>query len=168
MLKKLSIFFILFLTVFFISGCNRRVPFSQLNKDKMYELSIVNTRKGEITNLQETKAIIIATYLNPINVNFINNKEDVFLIGIYISNDSNTKKRGLNNPFYKFTLNGDATINDIEKLNMNSKYLKIIPLINRWAEYYIVKFPAKKSRTLTLTFENQEYGKAVLTFEKEM
>jgi hypothetical protein len=152
--------------IFFISGCDKRVPLSQLNKDKMYELSIINTRKGEITNLQETKAIIIATYLNPINANFINNKEDVFLIGIYISNDSNSKKKGNNNPFYKFTLNGDSTIDDIQKLNMNSKYLKMIPLINKWAEYYLVKFPAKKSRILTLTFENKDYGKAVLTFEK--
>ncbi len=168
MQKKLSIIFILFLTVFFISGCNKRVPFSQLNKDKIYELGIVNTRKGEISNLQKTKVVIIATYLNPINTDFINNAEDVFVIGVYTSNDSNSKKEGTNNPFYKLTLNGDATIDDIEKINENSKYLKMIPLVNRWAEYYIVKFPAKKSKILSLTFENQEYGKAVLTFEKEI
>jgi len=120
----------------------------------------------------------VATYLNPINVDFINNKEDVFLVGVYISNDTGAKIKSSTDPFYKFSLNGDTDIfykfslngdtdiTDIQKLNLHSKYLKLVPLINKWAEYYLVKFPAKKSRILTLTFENKDYGKAVLTFEK--
>ncbi len=165
MTKKTFLPSIIF-SILFLTGCTHKIPLSQLNKEKMHELSIVNTRKGEIVSSQETKAIIVATYLNPINVDFINNKEDVFLVGVYISNDTGAKIKSSADPFYKFSLNGDTDITDIQKLNLHSKYLKLVPLINKWAEYYLVKFPAKKSRILTLTFENKDYGKAVLTFEK--
>ncbi len=160
--------FLTVLLVLFLSGCEKNIPLNQSNIDKMYQLSIVNTRKAIIKNLDGTKIIIIATYLNPLQFKQMNNKEEMFLVGIYISNDTNKKSKDSLNPFYKISLNNDSSLDDMQKLKSNSKYLKLLPFKNIWSDYYLLKFPAKKSRTLTLTFENGQFIKKSVTFEKEL
>jgi len=162
MLKVVS----LFLISFFIFGCSKGITIDKLDIDKTQELSIVNTKKGELTN-QNSKIFILATYLNPIKTSEIDKSKENFLISIYLSRQDDKSKEN-NNPFYQVKLNNSVFIDDMKILNKKSKLLKLIPIKNRWSEYYLIKFPKQKTKTLKLTFENEQHNKVNLTFSKEL
>ncbi len=163
MIKLFCISICISITVL-LSGCSSKNTLSNINKNKMYELSIVNTRKAILKGVDGSKAIIIATYLNPLKIDMIDKNKEVFLVGVYIEN---SQKNSDNNPFYQIKLNNDFDMDSMKKINITSKYIKMIPIVNKWAEYYLIKFPVKKTRKLTLLFENKIGSKAVLNFEKE-
>ena len=157
--------FLSFVLTFFIFGC-AKVTINDLDRTKAQELSIVNTRKGELSN-QNNKIFILATYLNPIKTSEIDSSKEVFLVSIYLSK-KNDKSRTDNNPFYGIRLNNTILMDDIKLLGKNSQLLKLIPIKNRWSKYYLLKFPKQKTKTLKLTFENKQHKKVNLTFSKEL
>ena len=159
---KIFSFFIIF---FFLVGCSKNITIDKLNPQRVQELSIVNTTKGELEN-QNSKIFILATYLNPIKTSEIDNSKENFLVSVYLSK-KNDKSKENNNPFYQVKLNDTVTIDDIEILDKKSKILKLIPIKNRWSEYYLIKFPKQKTKTLKLTFENEQHNKVNLIFSKE-
>ena len=159
-------FFSLFIISLFIFGCSKDITIDRLDRQRVHELSIVNTQKGELTN-QNSKVFILATYLNPIKTSEIDKTKENFLINIYLSKESEHPKQN-NNPFYQIRLNGAILADDIEILDKDSKILKLIPIKNRWSEYYLIKFPKQKSKTLKLTFENAQHSRVILTFLKEL
>ncbi len=159
---KIFSFFIIF---FFLVGCSKNITIDKLNPQRVQELSIVNTAKGELEN-QNSKIFILATYLNPIKTSEIDNSKENFLVSVYLSK-KNDKSKENNNPFYQVKLNDTVTIDDIEILDKKSKILKLIPIKNRWSEYYLIKFPKQKTKTLKLTFENEQHNKVNLIFSKE-
>ena len=146
-------------------GCSKNITIDKLNPQRVQELSIVNTAKGELEN-QNSKIFILATYLNPIKTSEIDNSKENFLVSVYLSK-KNDKSKENNNPFYQVKLNDTVTIDDIEILDKKSKILKLIPIKNRWSEYYLIKFPKQKTKTLKLTFENEQHNKVNLIFSKE-
>lgn len=150
---------------FLMIGCSKNITIDKLDPQRVGELTIVNTRKGELAN-QNSKIIILATYLNPIKTSEIDKSKENFLISIYLSKKDENGK-GDNNPFYQIHLNGDILMDDIRVLDKNAKILKVIPTKNRWSEYYLVQFPKQKTKTLKITFENAEHIKTTLTFSKE-
>jgi len=161
MLKVVS----LFLISFFIFGCSKGITIDKLDIDRIQELSIVNTKKGELTN-QDSKIFILATYLNPIKTSEIDDSKENFLVSIYLSRQVDKSKEN-NNPFYQVKLNDNIFIDDMKILDKKSKLLKLIPIKNEWSEYYLIKFPKQKTKTLKLTFENEQHNKVNLTFSKE-
>jgi hypothetical protein len=150
---------------FFIWGCSKNITIDKLDPQRVGELSIVNTRKGELES-QNSKIIILATYLNPIKTSDIDKSKENFLISIYLSKKDENKK-GYNNPFYQMHLNDNILIDDIKVLDKKAKILKVIPTKNRWSEYYLVQFPKQKTKTLKITFENAGHSKTTLTFSKD-
>ncbi len=150
---------------FSIFGCSKNITIDKLNQDRVHELSIVNTRKGELNN-QNSKIIILATYLNPIKTSEIDNTKENFLISIYLSK-KNEKSKSSNNPFYQIHLNNNISMEDIKILDKKAKILKLIPVKNRWSSYYLIQFPKQKTKKLKITFENEQHNKTTLTFSKE-
>jgi len=156
---------LLLYTFIFLSfiGCSQKIALKDLDMSKAHELSIVNTRKAQLLSSNGAKVIIVATYLNPINVDFVDSDKENFLIGIYNASENSNGA----NPLYKITLNKSVNLESIKKIDPKSKYLKIIPLVNKWADYYLLEFPRQDSKKLVLSFENSEHAKALLNFEKE-
>ncbi len=158
--KLLLLFFIILL-----SGCSSKKTLADFNIDKIHELSIVNTRKAQINTFTNSRVIIVATYLNPIKTTLLDNGKENFIVGIYIDKQNSAKSV---NPFYKITLNNDGEIDAIKRVAKDSTYMKMIPLVNKWADYYLIQFPKKDAKKLTLAFEAENGSKALLTFEKEL
>lgn len=153
----------LFVSLLF-SGCGMSA-FHIFKRDRMYEHSIAHTKKGQIVAELQTKAIITATYLNRVDSAKYKGDE-YFFVGIYICDDFEQKeKRGLKNPFYALRLGGAAPL-EVTELSHDDELTKSMPLVSRWYNYYLVRFPAQE-RELLLTFESDRFGKAQLKFVKD-
>lgn len=157
--------FISFLIVLlFFTGCVQDRSFGIFTKDKIYQKAIKYTQKGDIINKEETKAIIIATYLNQIYDEF--KKEESFYVGIYLNDENSNKNSALKDSSYKIKLNSLKPISIVE-VDKNSKYHKELPFINSWFTYYIINFESSKSKELNLNLENEKVGKTTLKFLKQ-
>ena len=161
-MKKL-IFFII--TLLFITGCETKVT-NLLKQNETQLILMQNTQRGQIINALNTVAIINATYLNPILKDKESKKYEVFLIGVYNSEDfKDYNKGGIFNPKYKLTLNG-SNFEKAKKANLIKMQLKEYPFYNAWMKYYIVYFPKTDSKTLKLTYTNKLLGSTTLIFNK--
>jgi hypothetical protein len=159
-----SFLHIFFLVIFiFFTGCSQKKTLKDLDIDRMQELSIVNTKKVQM-GTKDSKVIIVATYLNPIDVDVIDQDKENFLVGLYFDN---LKKDKNSTPLYRVTLNGSDKGVEIKRVEKDSPYLKMSPLVNKWSDYYLVRFPKNSSNRLILVFEDKNGSKAQLNFEKE-
>lgn len=131
----------------------------------------MNTHKAQLMASFETKALLTATYLNPVfsgrncKKRFKNQMKDgeYFFIGVFITNSEQSE---FNKKGYRLTLNDKVPI-DIKLLEDNDPLRYEMPMMNNWSTYYRVKFPPVKEDTLKLVFENNRFGKDILTYQKE-
>lgn len=158
---------ILFATIVLFTGCATNNGLSIFHKDTLFENALVYTKKADIINSFETKAILNATYLNPIAKEFATADKENFIIGIYITEDEkNEQNKYINNPNFKLTLNSRVAKNIVE-LNTTHTMYAHVPLKNPWAKYYCLSFDANKSDTqLKLTYSHQTFGNTTLNFWK--
>ena len=169
MYKKL----ILFSSLFLLSACAIKDDpnIKQLFKeDEIYHTSLLNTKKAQLIASLETKALLTATYLNPVfggnkackNMCVYVDDGEYFFIGIFITD---SEKHEFNKKGYDLRLNGQKP-NNIEPLEENDPLRYQMPMVNNWSSYYKVKFPKMETKDLNLTFENDRFGKDILTFSK--
>jgi len=177
MYKKL-----LFLSAaFLIVGCSAKQEecairetsdFGQLfTKDEIYHTSLVNTQKAQLMASFETKALLTATYLNPVferrdcRKKLKSNFDDgeYFFVGVYITN---SEKNEFNTRGYSLTLNGFTPI-EVKKLDKNDPLRYEMPMVDNWSTYYKVKFRKSPKKDLTLIFENDRFGKDILHYSKD-
>ncbi len=152
------------LTTLVFLGCAPKSGF--FSEDKLYQSALSHTQKGEIYNSLEMKASIVATYLNNTIISCRKQDKEVFLIAIYIDEDSSdSAKQGILNPAYHLSLDGAAP-EDIEALAYDDDLIKIAPFRNRWSQYYKVTFKQSTSATLKMTYSHLHYGKVNLSFLK--
>jgi hypothetical protein len=164
-----------------IAGCSAKQEecavretsdFGQLfTKDEIYHISLINTHKAQLMASFETKALLTATYLNPVfrrrdcTRKFKNNVEDgeYFFVGVYITNSEENEfdTRG-----YSLTLNGFTPI-EVKKLDKNDPLRYEMPMVDNWSTYYKVKFRKSPKKKLTLIFENDRFGKDILIYSKD-
>jgi hypothetical protein len=153
-------------------GVRESSDFSQLfTKDEIYDKSLKNTHKAQLMASFETKALLTATYLNPVfaqrncKKRFKNQMKDgeYFFIGVFITNSEQSE---FNKKGYFLTLNGHLPI-DIKLLDENDPLRYEMPMMNNWSTYYKVKFPTVKQDELKLVFKNNRFGKDILTYKKE-
>jgi len=167
-------------TVVLIAGCSAKQEeckvrdksdFGQLfTKDEIYHTSLVNTHKAQLMASFETKALLTATYLNPVferrncRRRFKNNMDDAeyFFVGVYITN---SEKHEFNTRGYSLTLNGLTPV-EIKKLDKNDPLRYEMPMVDNWSTYYKVKFRKSPKKDLTLIFENDRFGKDILNYSK--
>ncbi len=161
---KLSLIMILLATLL-LGGCSPKSGF--FSQDLRYQSALSHTQKGEIYNSLEMKASIVATYLNSTLVKCDREDAEVFLVAIYISEDSSDEsKQGLMNKNYMLTLNGEKPIS-IRALDYHDDMIQVAPFRNRWSDYYIVKFKKQKSQELKMQYTHKSYGKVILSFVKD-
>ena len=136
-------------------------------KDDIYHISLLNTKKAQLIASLETKALLTATYLNPvfeyIDSENINRREEYFFVGVYITD---SEEHEFNTKGYSLKLNGKKPLG-IQKLKKDDPLRYQMPMINNWSTYYKVKFPKVKGNDLNLTFENDRFGKDTLTYSKK-
>ena len=166
---------ILILSSFLIlSGCssiekNRNNIAQLFTKDDIYHISLLNTHKAQLIASLETKALLTATYLNPVFKhenckNFCINVEggEYFFVGVYISD---SKSQRFDTKGYSLTLNGHKPI-EVKKLDKDDPLRYEMPMVDNWSTYYKVKFPKVNQDELVMVFENDRFGRDVLYFSK--
>lgn len=160
---KIKILMLIGLLIF-STGCSQK---STLFNEDAQELSaVINTQKGQLYSSLEIKATIVATYLNGSHPEYKDSKDEMFLVSIFIDDDSSDpKNHGIYNKAYALTLNGAKT-QSIKKLEFEDDLIKVAPIRNRWSAYYLVGFETQSDEKLTLTFKNDAYGAAVLEYLK--
>ncbi len=160
---KISILIIISLLIF-STGCSQK---NTLFSEDAQELSaVMNTQKGQLYSSLEIKATIVATYLNASNPEYKNSKDEMFLISIFIDDDSSDpENHGIYNKAYTLTLN-NLKAKSITKLKFEDDLIKIAPIRNRWSTYYLVGFESKSEDKLKLVFKNDAYGAEVLEYPK--
>ena len=145
--------------------------FGQLfTKDDIYHISLVNTQKAQLMASFETKALLTATYLNPVlsqqkcKKRFKNDMTDgeYFFVGIYVTN---SEKHEFNKKGYSLTLNGLSPI-EIKELDKDDSLRYEMPMVDNWSHYYKVKFKNSPKNNFTLIFENDRFGKDILNYSK--
>ncbi|MDR3347373.1 MAG: hypothetical protein LBN32_02030 [Helicobacteraceae bacterium] len=146
-----------------LAGCGGRSAFFDFTGSAAYAEAIAHTKSGAITDRFESKALLSASYLNAIYPNRYSGDE-TFLVGLYITNDFQREKSGINNPMYSLALN-DRKYIGVETVDKNDDLLKLMPMINRWSKYYIVRF--EPSEKLDLTLSEADTNRSVtLSFSK--
>jgi len=174
---------LLFLSALVIVGCSPRKDecgvreysdFGQLfTKDEIYDKSLKNTHKAQLMASFETKALLTATYLNPVfaqrncKKRFTNQMKDAeyFFVGVFIPN-SGGKDSKFNTKGYMLRLNGRVP-SEVKLLDKDDPLRYEMPMMNNWSTYYKVKFPTMKGKELRLIFENDRFGKDILIYQKE-
>ena len=154
-------------------GCNVRdkSDFEQLfTRDEIYHNSLVNTQKAQLMASFETKALLTATYLNPVfekrkcKKRFKNEMSDAeyFFVGVYITN---SEKHEFNKKGYSLTLDGLPPI-EVKELDKDDPLRYEMPMVDNWSHYYKVKFKKTMKNEFTLIFENDRFGRDVLHYSK--
>jgi len=153
------------LTLVFLDGCSYREGF--FSEDVLHESAMIHSQKGEMYNSLEMKASIVATYLNSTVIECQKNEGEVFLVAIFIDEDSSDEsKQGLLNPTFYLTLNGEVPI-EFHALAYDDDLIKIAPFRNRWSTYYKVIFKTSSAKKLKMEYGHTNYGKVILSFSKE-
>lgn len=147
----------------FVTGCGRPA-FLVFDRNSAYQEALVHTREGEVRNYFETKALITATYMNPLDGERFKDGE-FFFVGLYIDDDFEGEKGGLNNPFFRLSLNGEGPLEYYE-VEEEDPMLKTMPLVNRWSRYYVVRFPRVEGEAMTLTLVHESTASVSLPFSK--
>jgi len=171
---------LLFVSILFLVGCSQKEAdcekahksdFEQLfTKDEIYHKALINTQKAQLMASFETKALLTATYLNPVFENrkckkrFKNKMDDgeYFFVGIYLSD---SEEHEFNTKGYTLTLNGLEPI-DIKKLDKNDPLRYEMPMVDNWSTYYRVKFKKTYRNDFHLIFENDRFGRDILNYSK--
>lgn len=159
-------------SLLFTGGCSlkKNSNLAQLfTKDDIYHISLQNTQKAQLMASFETKALLTATYLNPVYTrenckNFCMNVEDgeYFFVGVYIRD---SKTHHFDNKGYSLRLNGQKPM-EIKKLDKDDPLQYEMPMVNNWSTYYQVKFPKMDKKELTIIFESDRFGQDELKFSK--
>lgn len=157
-----KIFFLLFISLFFVSCGEKNNAFRYFEKDDMEIKSVQYTKKADIVKDKEVDVIFVATYLNKVDKEKFGLNEDSFLVSLYFSNKDSQE---ISENGYSLTLNNTAVIFS-EKIEKNDERFKSLMLKNSWGTTYFVKFNPQNSSNLSLSLKNDNSNKAQLNFEK--
>ncbi len=149
--------------IIFLSGCAKKEELKIFSVDRPYAEALRWSKKGDIAISLENKALLIATYLNPIQKK---RDKEYFFVRVYIDNDfEEPKKAGLFHPGYFLKLNDQKPL-EIKELDFESELAKRMPFVQKWYHIYLVTFPKTQSKELRLIFGNSAYGTTTLPFQK--
>jgi len=164
--KNFLIYLIFLFVIIFTNACSSKMYSELINEDRLYEKSLLYTKKGEIVSSLETKAVIVATYLNPLDKKYESDDKNYFIVALYAEKDFGKDKVGLESKDCLVYLKRGIKPLDVKRLKKEDSLLKYIPVHNGWFKYYLLTFPSDKGKELHLVFESKRFGKTVLTFSK--
>ena len=165
---KKTIFISISIILLLLTGCTTKLN-EIFKKDKTYIKLTQYTKRGAIIKSLETDSLINATYINNIlSENNDTKNFDIFIIGVYNSNDYKSYKQGgINNPDYNLTLNNQPYVKAIKA---NIIKLKEYPFYNKWMKYYKVFFKKTDNDPLIIKYTHKNIGSVTLeiprSFEK--
>ncbi len=146
-----------------IVGCTSKEE-KALIKDyethKVYHKYLQKTEKIQLYENSVTKVLLTATYLYKQTAKKNQNKDEVFVVGLYTE-----ETESLISPELSLTLDG-KTFKSIKVLEKNSPYLKDISFKSEWMQFYLVHFAHTNKKDFKLTLESSHYGKGTLHFAK--
>lgn len=147
-MKKL---FFLFLvgTMLLLTGCSSHSATRYFEKSSLYSHALPYTKKSDIIFKNELKIMMNVTYLNPVDEKWDNEFEN-FIVGVYIVDTaSQDNPIDLEDLSFFLSLNERNYVN-IEKLTVKHPMFGHLPLMNQWANYYVVKFDKSSKDIATL------------------
>ncbi|MEA3288792.1 MAG: hypothetical protein U9Q04_01315 [Campylobacterota bacterium] len=155
-IDKIKNTFLLTLIGSLFLGCSQSAV-SVLEKDPIYAQNLQYTKIEKIEKNNEVEILINTTYLNASMKDHFPKGTQNFLVAIYNTNDAEN--------------NGDLTLNNQTYLKKapvepEDSIYKNIPLINKWAKYYIYTFPVTKEDKLILRYDSKKYGSKNILFKK--
>jgi hypothetical protein len=157
LLKKLS-FFILFIFIF--TGCADSIQ-STFGDSGTYKKGSEDTSVRYIVHKNETVALINASYLNNMDTIAYDKKYHNFLVGLYLAND---QKIDLENKELFFIKLNKKPYESYKVVKKNSDIYKKIPLLNPYAQYFIISFANNDETNLNLAYKYATYNKVSLPF----
>ncbi|MEA3353482.1 MAG: hypothetical protein U9Q33_06685 [Campylobacterota bacterium] len=144
--------------VLLMYGCKSRSAVSVFtNKDSMYAQNMQYTKLAKIIKKNDVEVLITATYINPSEPFTLNNTTQKFILAAYYTNENSNS--GV------FTLNGKNYIKK-ELINQKDDLYRSIPLMNRWAQYYLYTFKEIKEDKLIIKFSDKTLGIKEIVFDK--
>jgi len=156
-IQNLTLFIITLIITSLFTGCNQSAT-SVLNKKPIFGQNLQYTKVGKIIVKKNVEALINITYLNSVESTIWDNGKQNFLVGTYISEDTNTT--------YTLTMNKNEKI-ATKKLPKDNKIFDNIALKNHWANYKIITFNNVKDMKLNLLFKDSLDHNTTITFIKE-
>ncbi|MCF6201216.1 MAG: hypothetical protein L3J42_03690 [Hydrogenimonas sp.] len=144
------------------TGCSSKsCKNSILQPDVIYEKALVNTKEAQIVRSLETKASVSATLLNEVFGDRYAYEDGVYLfIGII----SERKISGDELPsFVHVKLNGKEPL-EAKAIHRDDELYTLMPSVNRWGRYFLLKFPPSEAKSFKLTFGIDPYSPVELTF----
>jgi len=151
------------LSTLFIGCSSSTNALKNFETDVIEAKSIQHTKKTDVKENNEPKALMWATYLNNIKHKDFKLKKETFLISLYFvdKKDINLKDSG-----YTLTLNGKKPIS-IKAIDKKEYKYKSLLKKNPWAQNYLVEFKRmKRVYKLDLTLSNSNTSSEPLKFEK--
>jgi len=149
-----------------LSGCTKPNAMTNFSYENFYAKSLQHTSKNDIVKNNDVLAMLNATYLNKVDQEIHQGNEEVFLVGIFITNKSDKIDENFKTE-YKLSLN-DLKATSIIPLEKNNKMYAKMPLYNPWAKYYIVKYSKFEYKTINLKLEKNSGEATSLTFQKAL
>jgi len=144
-----------------LSGCTKPNAMTNFSYNNFYAKSLQHTSKNDIVKNSDVMAMLNATYLNKVDLAVHKGSEEVFLVGIFITNKSDKIDESFTGD-YSLTLN-KLKANSIVPLDKEDEMFAKMPLYNPWAKYYIVRFSKNKLNKSFL--ENLKYKEKYTKFE---
>ncbi len=129
--------------------------------DRILEKALVYTREDQVVRGLETKVAISATLLNEVFPDRFSYKDGLFFfVGVVTELDVEDFRKN-----YHISMNGEKPLS-IEKVSKTDDIYKLMPNVNRWGKYFIVKFPPTDASELVIDFGIYPYGSVRLTFQR--
>ena len=165
--------FLGFMGVVLFVGCSSKEEQDLMKsyaQKTQYHKYLQKTEKTELMDGDKTVAILTATYLYTRNFKKIDERDEVFIVGVAFddpeANAINFDKTSTTANEEEFTLTvNNKTATKVVRLDKNDKRLKDISFVTDWGEYYEVTYPNVGKR-FSLVFENTLYGKGTMHFSK--
>ncbi len=131
-------------------------------KNKVYHKQLLKTEKTQLYEGNITQVMLTATYINEKIIDKTYKPDEVFIIGISLEESEGALS---DEEAYSLTINGN-TPKSITALKEDDPLLKDISFVSEWRYFYLVTFPYISSKSFTLVFQSEFYGKGELRFAK--
>ena len=143
---------------FLILGCSKSAT-SLFDRDPIYGQNIQYSKIIKVLDKDIVKAIFNITYLNSVDSKkWDNNNTQNFLIGVYSSDNNNSK--------YQLTMNNLQYLKSLP-IKKEDELSQNIAFENHWATYNLVSFPNTKQNIVKLTYTYDNNQTISTTFLKE-
>ena len=161
MLKSMTSILVLFL----LSACTSKEEkaLTQVyEKNKTYHYKLQKTEKVQLKDNGITKVVLTGTYLYKPSKKKIDNRDEVFIIGMYAEDN---EEQSFTQDGFSLTLEGKAA-KKIKLLPKDDPALKNISFVSDWSQFYLVHFPHTSKKSFRLIFKSDKYGNGILHFAK--